>query len=81
MSHVILILIVQTCFSAMAQAQSPNLIGRWNIEIIFADGNNPALRFDAQGDGKGTLKWTLLSLCGGPETEFELLGETGPLCQ
>jgi hypothetical protein len=52
----ILMLIVPTCFSAMAQAQSPNLIGRWNIEITFADGNKRSLRLEAQGEGKGTLE-------------------------
>jgi hypothetical protein len=62
----ILILIVQTCCIAMAQAQSPNsprdesvrmadVIGRWNIEIAFADGNKRSLRLDAQEAGKGTL--------------------------
>ena len=40
----------------MAQAQSPNLIGRWNIEITFADGNKRSLRLEAQGEGKGTLE-------------------------
>ena len=49
------LLIVQTCFAAMAQGQSPDIIGRWNVEITFADGTKRALRFDAQGDGKGTL--------------------------
>jgi hypothetical protein len=48
-------LIVQTFLAAMAQAQSSNVIGRWNVEIIFADGNKRSLRFDAQGDGKGTF--------------------------
>ncbi|HEU5312260.1 MAG TPA: hypothetical protein VFU08_00440 [Candidatus Udaeobacter sp.] len=50
----------------MAHAQSSNMIGRWNVEITFADGTKRALHFDAQGDGKGTLlvvdprasKWT-----------------------
>jgi hypothetical protein len=51
----ILILIVQTCCVAMAQAQSPNMIGRWNVEITFADGAKRSLRFDAQDAGKGTL--------------------------
>src|SRR5437868_11191906 len=40
---------------AMAQGQSPAVIGRWNVEINFADGNKRSLRFDAQADGKGTL--------------------------
>jgi len=55
MQALVLILIAQTCFSAMAQAQSPNLIGRWNIEITFANGMRHSLRFDAQGEGKGTF--------------------------
>jgi hypothetical protein len=47
--------IAQTCFTLMAQAQSPTVIGRWNVEITFADGNKRSLRFDAQEAGKGTL--------------------------
>ena len=39
----------------MAHAQSPNLIGRWNVEITFANEDHRSLRFDAQGDGKGTF--------------------------
>jgi len=54
-SDVILTLILQTCFVAMAQGQSPNMTGRWNVEIIFADGNKRSLRFDAQDGGKGTF--------------------------
>jgi hypothetical protein len=48
-------LIVQTFCIAMAQAQSPNIIGRWNIEISFGDGSQRALGFDAQDGGRGTL--------------------------
>jgi len=51
----ILLLFAQTSFIALAQPQSPNLIGSWNIEITFGDGNKRFLRFDAQGDGKGTF--------------------------
>ena len=40
---------------AFSQAESPNVIGRWNIEITFANGDHRSVRFDAQGDGKGTL--------------------------
>ena len=50
-----LTLIVNTCCSVMAQAQSPNTIGRWNVEITFANEEHRSLRFDAQGDGKGTF--------------------------
>jgi hypothetical protein len=59
-------LIAQTCFTFMAQAQSPNsprdesvrladVIGRWNIEIAFGDGSKRSLRLDAEEAGKGTL--------------------------
>ena len=48
-------LIAQMCSTALAQAQSPNMIGRWNVEINFADGNKRSLRFDAQDHGKGTF--------------------------
>jgi len=51
----IVILIAQMFCGALAQGQSSNMIGRWNVEINFADGNKRSLRFDAQGDGKGTL--------------------------
>lgn len=49
----ILILIAQTI--AVSQAESPNVIGRWNVEITFANDEHRAVRFDARGDGKGTL--------------------------
>src|SRR5438876_6333528 len=49
----ILMLILQTV--VMAHAQSPNLIGRWNVEITFANEDHRSLRFDAQGEGKGTF--------------------------
>jgi hypothetical protein len=40
----------------MAHAQSPNLIGRWNVEITFANEDHRSLRFDAHGDRKGTFE-------------------------
>jgi hypothetical protein len=52
----ILMLIAQTCCAVVAQAQSPNLIGRWNVEITFANGTRHSLRFDAQGAGKGSFE-------------------------
>src|SRR4029077_20025997 len=50
-----LILILMTNVSL---AQSPKLIGKWNVEITFPNGEHRAVRFDAQGDGKGTLAVT-----------------------
>ncbi len=49
----ILMLIAQTV--AVSQAESPNVIGRWNVEITFPNEEHRSLRFDARGDGKGTL--------------------------
>src|SRR6266496_5979950 len=49
----ILMLIAQTI--AVSQAQSPNVIGTWNVEITFANEEHRSLRFDAQDGGKGTL--------------------------
>jgi hypothetical protein len=31
------------------------MMGRWNVEITFANDEHRSVRFDAQGDGKGTL--------------------------
>jgi hypothetical protein len=47
-------LVAQTI--AVSQAQSPNLIGRWNVEITFANEEHRALRLEAQGEGKGTFE-------------------------
>jgi hypothetical protein len=51
----ILMLIAQVCSIAMAQAQSPTVIGKWNVQISFGDGSQRALGFDAEDGGKGTL--------------------------
>jgi hypothetical protein len=51
-------LIAQICCSVLAQAQNPNVTGKWNVEITFANAEHRSLRFDAQGDGKGTLTVT-----------------------
>jgi hypothetical protein len=53
--RLMLLLFAQTCLVAMAQGQSPTMIGSWNIEIAFGDGSQRTLRFDAQEAGKGTL--------------------------
>jgi hypothetical protein len=44
-------------FSFVAEAESPNVTGSWNVEITFAE-QHRFLRFDAQSDGKGTLTVT-----------------------
>jgi len=45
----------QICGAALSQAQSPNMIGSWKVNIAFANGDSRSLRFDAQGAGKGTF--------------------------
>jgi hypothetical protein len=54
-SFVIFFAFVLMLMARNMQAQSPNLIGKWNVEITFANEEHRSLRFDAQGDGKGTL--------------------------
>ena len=46
-------LILQT--AVLSQAQSPDLIGTWKVEIMLANERPRSLRFDAQGDGKGSF--------------------------
>src|SRR5438105_912753 len=55
MQRLILMLIFQTCCVALSQAESPKMIGRWKVEITFANGDNRSLRFDAQDAGKGSF--------------------------
>jgi hypothetical protein len=47
--------VVIQMLTAQAMAESPNVIGRWNIEITFGDGNKRFLRLDAQDAGKGSF--------------------------
>jgi hypothetical protein len=49
---------VNTLSFVLAAAESPNVIGSWNIEITFASEQHRSLRFDAQGEGKGSLTVT-----------------------
>jgi hypothetical protein len=55
---VLLMAIAQMCCSALAQAQTPSMTGTWNVEITFANERHHSLRFEAQGDGKGSLQLT-----------------------
>jgi hypothetical protein len=47
--------IAQLCCTALAQAQTPNMTGTWNVEITFANAELHSMRFNAQADGKGVL--------------------------
>jgi len=51
----ILMVFAQICGAALSQAESPNMIGSWKVEITFTNGDSRSLRFDAQGSGKGTI--------------------------
>jgi len=52
---VLLMVIAQMCCTALAQAQTPNMTGTWNVEITFGNAEHRTMRFNAQADGKGTL--------------------------
>ncbi len=47
--------LILALMSNVSPAQAPNLIGNWKVEISFPNGEQRYMRFDAQGDGKGTL--------------------------
>ena len=51
----VLIAILITQSIAVSEAQSPNVIGIWNVEITFANDEHRSVRFDALADGKGSL--------------------------
>jgi hypothetical protein len=55
---IILAVVVNTFSFVLAEAESPNVTGSWNIEITFANQQHRFVRLDAQGDGKGTLTVT-----------------------
>ena len=40
---------------AVSEAQSPSIIGTWNVEITFPNSEHRSVRFEAAADGKGTL--------------------------
>ena len=49
---------VNTFSFLLAAADSPTVTGSWKIDVTFANGQHRFLRFDAQGDRKGTLTVT-----------------------
>jgi hypothetical protein len=49
---------VNTFAFVLAGADSPTVNGSWKIDVTFASDQHRFLRFDAQGDGKGTLTVT-----------------------
>lgn len=51
----ILSLAAQTCSFAWINAQQSKLVGRWKIDITFANSDHHVLRLEAEGAGKGSL--------------------------
>jgi hypothetical protein len=55
-SFVIFFAFVLMLMTKITQAESPNMIGKWNVEITFANEEHRSVRFEAKGEGKGTLE-------------------------
>jgi hypothetical protein len=53
-----LCVIAQAYCVALGQPESPNMIGKWNVDITFANEQHHSLRFEAQSDAKGSLQLT-----------------------
>ena len=51
----ILIVFAQVIGVGSFQAQSPNIIGSWKVEITFGNGESRSFRLEALESGKGTL--------------------------
>jgi uncharacterized protein (TIGR03437 family) len=51
----LIVLATYSLRTSSAQAQPPNLLGRWKVEIKFSTIEEHTLRFDAQAGGKGTF--------------------------
>ena len=70
-AHAIILVMAVNAFSfALAEAESPNVIGSWKVEITLANEQHHSLRFDAQSDGKGTLTVT--------DPQSKMWGDTKP---
>jgi hypothetical protein len=52
---VVLISFLITQSITVTEAQSPNLLGTWNVEITFGNNEHRSVRFEAGADGKGSL--------------------------
>ncbi len=51
----ILIVFAQIFGVGSFQAQSPNVMGSWKVEITFGNGENRSFRFEAGESGKGSF--------------------------
>jgi hypothetical protein len=51
-------LILSICCALLTHGESPNVTGKWKVEITLGNEQHRFLRFDAQSEGKGTLTLT-----------------------
>ena len=51
----ILLVAAQACGPTPTRAESPNFVGRWEVDFTFTDSTRHSLRFDAEASGKGSL--------------------------
>jgi hypothetical protein len=51
----VLISVLITQSIVMSEAQSPSVMGSWNVEITFPNNEHRSVRFEALADGKGSL--------------------------
>jgi len=49
------LLAAHNCSTDVPRAQSSDLVGRWKVELTFADQTQRSLRFDAAEGGKGSF--------------------------
>ena len=52
---VIFYALILMLMAQITHAESPSLIGSWNVDITFANEERRSVRFDAQEGGKGTF--------------------------
>lgn len=52
----ILVIFAQAFGASLSQAQSVNVIGGWEVEITFGNGESRSVRFEARGSGKGSFQ-------------------------
>jgi hypothetical protein len=50
-----LTIFAQMIGAAFSATESPNVVGRWKVEITFAEGESRSLRFEARESGQGSF--------------------------
>ena len=54
-SAFIMVVFAQIFGVGLGQAQSPNVVGSWKVEITFGNGDGRSFRFEARESGKGSF--------------------------